>query len=410
MQLVVEPFDPERGIKAVILTDNRLHYSCVLRGTMPLEHLRRKGLAKYAHYQFSEDDPDLLRDLHEADVLVMFSLADPRWYNFIQYARQNLGKAVVADFDDDVWDVCPFNYAYESLGRHEVAVNLQKRDGTVEKRMFWMDGHAKFYSPANAWLTNRIADMARICTAVSVSNPRLQSHFYEVNPFVEVLGNCVDLDIWQTHKAQRKDGKFRIGWQGGDSHRRDWMKVAPQIGHFLREHADTTLVICGTILTEMMEHLPAEQVEFHPWVNSEAYPYAMMTQGLDLGLAILDDTRFNRRKTALKWMEYSAMAVPTLASAVAPYTDEVRHGEDGWLVPATEWYDALCRAYRSRVELQAVGIRARHRMERDYDIKKRCMDWYEFYRRLKGGETRRTLDAVCLGGLGGQNMRMKWWK
>lgn len=396
------------ALKVVIATERALHYSCVLRGTMPLEHLSRKGLVNYGHFSFDPENPDLPASLDACDLVLVFALGDTRWSQFTQYLQREHGKKVVVDFDDDLWDVSPMNFAYEGLGTREVPVNYRDKDGTLQKKMLWMDGHSpNFWIQDNRLRLSMASEMARQADAITVSTKRLQHSMLEHNGDVRVMENCVDLGVWRTDVNRKHEG-FRVGWQGGDSHRHDMYVVAEQLGRFLKDHPEATLVLSGTFIPELKEFVPVDRVEFHPWVNSEAYPYLMMTLGLDLGIAPLAHTRFNTRKSALKWLEYGAMGVPCFASAVPPYTDYIRHGEDGHLLENGDWYDALSDAYKRRGAVKALGRRAHDRVAKDFDIRKRCGEWLDAYTDIARGEPRFKQARQCTLPLAGGGFRTRW--
>ena len=57
----------------------------------------------------------------------------------------------------------------------------------------------------------------------------------------------------------------------------------------------------------------------------------------------LEDSRFAAGKSAVKWLYYASIGVPTLCSAVSPYADVIDDGRTGWLVSNTTqaWTAAL---------------------------------------------------------------------
>jgi len=59
----------------------------------------------------------------------------------------------------------------------------------------------------------------------------------------------------------------------------------------------------------------------------------------------LEDSRFAASKSAVKWLYYAGIGVPTLCSAVSPYAEVIEDGCTGWLVDNTpEAWEAALRA------------------------------------------------------------------
>jgi glycosyltransferase involved in cell wall biosynthesis len=63
----------------------------------------------------------------------------------------------------------------------------------------------------------------------------------------------------------------------------------------------------------------------------------------DLAIAPLEDTRFNRAKSDIKFLDYSALGIPGIYSQVPIYTETVSHLETGYLAENTPeaWEQAL---------------------------------------------------------------------
>jgi hypothetical protein len=57
----------------------------------------------------------------------------------------------------------------------------------------------------------------------------------------------------------------------------------------------------------------------------------------DLGIAPLVDNAFNRLKSDIKVLEYTAMGLPVVASSVEPYSD----ADQAILCNPSEWYPTL---------------------------------------------------------------------
>lgn len=64
-----------------------------------------------------------------------------------------------------------------------------------------------------------------------------------------------------------------------------------------------------------MQHIPFMPPELHPTVVSKI--------DLDIGLAPLEDTTFNKGKSCIKYYEYASVGTVCLASDVLPYSSEV---------------------------------------------------------------------------------------
>ena len=75
-----------------------------------------------------------------------------------------------------------------------------------------------------------------------------------------------------------------------------------------------------------------------PFMPPELHPKTLAMCDLDIGLAPLLDTEFNRGKSCIKFYEYAAVGTVTLASDVLPYSSEVNYCAKN---TEKDWYNKL---------------------------------------------------------------------
>lgn len=370
MFLVSEP------LRVFVAHNAPSHYSCYVRGTLPLRVLKGRGLVEFVVSPFYPHSAVFLQSALAADLMLAINADSPEWLDFMGHL-QKIGKRVIVDYDDDRWNIDPMNPAYRELGRHDVVARDPASGG---KFKLWTDGFDNFVVRRNALSVDLTEQIIRDADALCTTTPRLGEELAQFNRTTYSIPNCVDLSVWKPVQVIHES--FRIGWQGGHSHKVDMRMAAPQIGRFLAETPGADIFLMGEAPVELKDRLPAKQVTYQPWLNRDAYPYVMMTAGLDLGIAPLAHNKFNEGKSALKWNEYSAMGVPCAASFVPPYSDYIKSGEDGWLIPDDGWYKFLKWAYANRGEVKEMGKRAYLRQARDFDIETRAADWLRMFREV----------------------------
>jgi GT2 family glycosyltransferase len=136
---------------------------------------------------------------------------------------------------------------------------------------------------------------------------------------------------------------------GSRTHAEDLALLQPVFDR-LREHRDFDIrlfVVGGEADRPMSDrwykrlHIPggfSHYPAFVSWLRSRSGSW-------HAAVAPLRDTAFNRCKSDLKFLEYSALGLPGIFSDVVPYRGSVRDGETGLLVPNDEeaWYAAILR-------------------------------------------------------------------
>lgn len=325
--------------------------------------------------------------LRECDVFLLSRLSDDLLLPVVK-GLQAKGKKVVVDYDDDLFSVSPLSPFYDELGTKEVKMNINGQEVFL-----WKDGGKPNDSDGSrpfsiAENLKRIDSIKRICAAVdmiTVTTPELADVYSEYNGNVRVLPNCVDLRLWHKRKfAPRPDGHVRIGWFGGSSHYEDWCMVAPAIHKILKDYPYAKLVLMGAKFDGTLKGIAPGQIEHHGWVHTQAYPYAAQLLDLDFAVIPLKDTEFNRKKSAIKWIEMAAMGVPAVTSCIPPYAQVMDLVPDNGVfidgeTPAA-WYEGI-RQMIENVELrEKIGENARQTVAEFFDINGEYSRWSNLYK------------------------------
>jgi len=172
--------------------------------------------------------------------------------------------------------------------------------------------------------------------------------------------------------------------------------AARGVGMFLKNHPEATFVLIGAPLQEWVAEVPASQMEYWDWEAYDAHPWRLQSLAIDVGLCPVINHKFNDAKSPLKWAEFAACGVGSICSMNPPYSDAVRDGEDGQLVrnEPERWLEALEWVWSHPDEWAALGVRARERVERDYDIYKQAHLWLELYQKLVDEKRARRVEAA----------------
>ena len=142
----------------------------------------------------------------------------------------------------------------------------------------------------------------------------------------------------------RRLDRVVIGWGGSAAHREDLQAVIPAIASVLDRHPEARLAIMSDeSVRPVLDPLPADRVSFTPWGSLGAY-YKFL-EGIDVGIAPLSPTPYNRCRSDVRFVEYAAHGVLAVCADLEPYREAVRAGQTGYL-------------YRDTAELETVLERA----------------------------------------------------
>lgn len=288
---------------------------------------------------------------------------------------QAAGVRVIVEIDDDLERTHPANQAYR-----------------------FMDPKT---SPGSNWKHMRRA--VQLADYVTVSTDQLAARYGEPGR-VSVVRNYVPdgyCDLGRMPLAREDGGELpdqlRIGWGGQvASHPTDLQECGAAVQTVMGTTGAAFRVIGNAEGVAQAIGVRRGQFEATGWVEMTKYPAAVAT--LDVGLVPLADTEFNRAKSWLKGLEFAAVGVPFIASAVPEY---VRlHEEYGLGLIARskrDWLRHLSRLAADpelRVELSIAGRRTvRDRLT----IEQRGQEWIDAWTEASQVEPKTIREAALSG-------------
>jgi glycosyltransferase involved in cell wall biosynthesis/uncharacterized coiled-coil protein SlyX len=187
---------------------------------------------------------------------------------------------------------------------------------------------------------------------ITVPTERLRENLLPYNPSIEVIPNYLDDSIWQLKPPQIRDDPTApviIGYMGGHSHFPDLLLIQPALMELVQKYQERIRFHFWGIETPA-ELAPYAMVDWLPPHSSRYDDFAayFQQQVIDIAIAPLCDNLFNSCKSAIKFLEYSAIGVAGVYSRVAPYLDMIEHEKHGLLAATTEeWVSALSRLIES---------------------------------------------------------------
>jgi glycosyltransferase involved in cell wall biosynthesis len=287
-------------------------YRCYVPGV----ELKKRG------YDVVLDSTLQFEDIKRFDVIMFQRKFDPRALEAIQLANA-FDKLTVYELDDDMWTLSPTNPA------------------------------------APAWTHDTLSGAVRCvraCKLVTTTTPVMADRLRRFNPNVVVVPNMLPLEGWEypEPKEQRED-RVVLGWAGSTSHYDDMRILEDVVPTLLDRYEQAEFVFVGgpketpIAMRDRVSRLQATDIQHYP---------ALIEQ-FDIGLIPLVDTAFNRAKSNLKFLEYSMIGIPSVASKVEPYVGTIRHAENGFLATnAKDWIKFASRLIEDVALRREIGAKA----------------------------------------------------
>ncbi|MGD0121096.1 MAG: glycosyltransferase [Candidatus Limnocylindrales bacterium] len=215
--------------------------------------------------------------------------------------------------------------------------------------------------------------MARRADLVTVSTPTLARHFGRLNPNLRVIRNAIDPELYVPTEPRPEGERTRVLLYGNVVRLRDFL------GYPSQAVADYRHRVRVCYLGAERNEVGGLFDEAHGYVTGlPEFCRALGNLHPDVGLApIADATPFDRSKSELHWLEYSAAGAATIATRMngdGPY-DVIRDGIDGILARGrAEWSDGL-KLLLDPSRRADIASAARERVMRDYSHVKRAEEW-----------------------------------
>lgn len=267
-----------------------------------------------------------------------------RWDDYYIIKRlKEAGKRIVYDIDDDLFNITPDNPAYHSITRDDqvAAMAIMTLVDTV--------------TVTTELIANRIKSIVGVDCVV--------------------IPNALDChDSWnKIENCGSPDGWKRIFWSGGASHAADWEVCFEAISEIMTERKNVRLTIMGFLppCIDLNRNLPqfSGRIEYQKFSDPETYYQTIHGIRADVGIAPIQETTFNTSKSSIKFLEYSLIGMPTVASNWAPYNNVIIDKENGRLVKGKdEWKKAICFYLDRPMTAKETISKARITCENDFHL------------------------------------------
>jgi SAM-dependent methyltransferase len=259
-------------------------------------------------------NPWIFQVTYYDDILVLFEALKDKYPE----------KKLITEVDDWIFDIPSYN----------VASNPYRPNSGPEKIAY---------------------EQLKMSDAIIVSTSYLKESLQGMFPEkpIHVIPNAIDFDLWDKVISDgklepKKEGVVRIGYTGCGNHSGDLEIVKPVLLRLLDEFPNLEIVIAQKFDCFKDVNHPRFKV-LERWVNVIDYPAMLKGWDLDIGIAPLRDNAFNRAKSNLRWLEYSALKIPTVASSVRPFAECIKNQNGILCSTRQDWYDRL----KNLIELPA---------------------------------------------------------
>ncbi len=313
--------------------DDRCFYS---RGHI----LRKAGIVVRSYIRRWEE----LRKIGNYDTVFIFREALMTGSTFVERGIARSRARMILDFDDAIW--------LPQTSRNNRFFRFLKRP-------------------------SKLGELAAMSDLVIAGNEYLAAYARRYQQNTVVIPTTIDFSVYHTPVSSYERTPVVIGWTGSIT----------TIPHF-RLAESALLRIRERYGSRVRFKVIGDSGYTHPEIGISGISWTAACevqelQELDIGIMPLPDDAWARGKCACKGLQYMALGIPTVLSALGMNTEVVQHGENGLLATTEdEWYEALCALIESPELRSRLGRAGRATVEQRYSRQA----WSSTFVRLVSGE------------------------
>ena len=339
----------------------------------PAKYIKKyniKVIDKEIQTLYNKPEDTLKNIMRDNDIVLTKAVDNPQACAQLLFYRDYYKRKLIVDLDDNYFEVREDQPGYKwyypgSQKKAILSSYLSLADHLIVSTQPLADYHQKYFK-----------------------------EIYNIDKPITVLPNFNDLDEFNyPYRGNQNEKIVRIGWQGSTTHLSDLKLVMPAIKEIMKKYNNVWIDFMGGIEAYQVKDLFGDFPEkiskrisiIGGTPSWKEYPKKLSETEWDIGICPLINDEFNRNKSHIKWMEYSAYKIPTIASRVYPYYKDIlgiktiQQGKTGFLARTTDdWIKYLTLLIENKDLRKKIGENAYEDIKKNWQMK----DHYQLYEDL----------------------------
>lgn len=339
-----------------------------------------------------ESGDRVIECIEDADIIVARLLDLP----YVKKIKEEIApeKKIVFDHDDNTMEVLPTSEHYGEFGTEDAWAVV---DGQLKP--IWVTGLTENFNRYRN-LDGQMGLLYLLACADLITTPvqKLLDYYLQFGS-KEVKGgivhNALNFDLYPEGifiPKDKKKGEIRLGWQGGVSHMGDWDEIKEPLARVIKDYPEVTLHILGSYYKNQFKEIE-DRITRYPWYPFRAYTYRLKTLGLDGAIIPLESKPFNEYKSEVKFVEFTALGVPSVVKDMLPYS-KVINEQNSYPYKTPEEFEEKLRAMIEDIKTGKAKKRVEAGLKwvkEERDLNKEAGELVKLYKSILPEETQREL-------------------
>lgn len=205
---------------------------------------------------------------------------------------------------------------------------------------------------------------------VITCTPYLDEFVKHYNPNTTDISSTINTDTYQVVNQYQNDHKIVLGWSGSHSTAK-YLYLLKDVLLKLNETHPFKLMVMG----DASFHIDGLDIEAKEW--REEIEISTIQQ-FDIGLYPLPNEKWVLGKSGLKALQYMAVGLPVVATAIGANDRVISDKKTGFLVSSEDqWLQALIQLIENPALRKSFGEEGRYKVENEYSVKANAPKYLE---------------------------------
>lgn len=248
-------------------------------------------------------------------------------------------------------------------------------------------------NPSFNYIQGNLANIKKLVSAadgIVVSTSELKRRFDNLNlsSNVTIIRNYYLDNVLPLKEFSYNGNQYvKIGYFGTMTHNNDLELIHNVILRlkdiFSKKGIQVDLEVIGASIDENVDWFDVKKMPYYPMSMATFMKWIAARANWDIGIIPLVNTEFNKCKSELKYIEFTALGVPIVASDVDAYKDTIEEGVTGFLANnEDEWVNKLSMLIEDPKLRNGILNNAREDILKNYNLKSRAKQWDEIFKNL----------------------------
>ncbi len=213
-----------------------------------------------------------------------------------------------------------------------------------------------------------------ICDKVICGNAYLEEYAKQFNQNTILIPSTIDLSYYQIDRSLREPGVVCIGWSGSGTTVPYFDEITPALIRLKEEFGDRIKFVVYGDPNYRNEALGIEGIRWSP--DTEVH----VINSFDIGIMPIPDTEWAKGKCSMKGLQYMALGITTVMSAVGTNKVVITPGENGELCSDLDtWYVKLKQLIESETLRNQLGAAGKLTVEKEYSSRAQSKAFLELF-------------------------------